>query len=215
MRQVGMRAFQTALFPHLPPAEIQRLNHLDAEILKSVSPSVIPEIERALFVSEPSVKVAHYQIHPVGDLIEVYLNLLQWNRELASEEGKRLWGGRLVTYFVYQPDSDLFAPSKFCAYSAIPEAGGNSSQPIGAGLGRMTIAVYALLNESTHIMDGNRAQVHLTNHLGMLARTAEEAPQVNQAFVAWLGRNSDVIQVHPRGAVFLLPPSWFDSGERN
>src|SRR5439155_327524 len=135
MRQIGMRAFQTTLFPHLSPTEVQRLNHLDVETLMAAGPAVEPEIERAFFVSEPSAKVANYQIHPVGDLIDVYLNLVQWNRELMTEEGKRLWGRRLVTYFVYQPGSDQFAPSKFCAYSAIPEGCGNRSRSIGASLG--------------------------------------------------------------------------------
>jgi hypothetical protein len=207
-----MRAFQTVLLPQLPPSEIQRLNHLDAQALRSVGPSVEPEIGRALFVTEPSANVADYQIHPVGDLIDVYLNLLQWNRELATEGGKRLWGRRIVTYFVFQPGSDLFAPSKFCAYAAIPQGG--TSQPPGSGLGRMTVAVYKLLNEATHLMDGNRAQVHLTTHLRMLTRAAEEVPEVSHLFATWLGRNSDVIQVHPRGPVFLLPPPWFDSVDR-
>jgi hypothetical protein len=214
MRQVGMRAFQTVLLPQLHPSEIQRLNHLDAETLRSVGPSVEPEIGRALFVTEPSAKVADYRIHPVGDLIDVYLNLLQWNRELATEDGKKHWGRRLVTYFVFQPGSELFAPSKFCAYSAILEAKGTTPQPLGSGLGRMTVSVYALLNEATHVMDGNRAQIHLTTHLGMLARAAEEAPEVNRLFAAWMGRNSDVIQVHPRGPIFLLPPPWFVFPER-
>src|SRR5579871_1948156 len=140
----------------------------------SAGPSVVPEVERALFVSEPSTEVANYHIHPTGDLIEVYLNLLQWNREIATAEGKRIWGRRLVTYFVYQPNSGQFAPSKFCAYTAIPQARSNASQPIGAGLGRMALAVYAMLNESTRIMDGNRAQAHLTTHLGMLALTGQD-----------------------------------------
>lgn len=33
MRHVGMSAFQTTLFPNIPPNEIRRLNHLDRQTL--------------------------------------------------------------------------------------------------------------------------------------------------------------------------------------
>jgi hypothetical protein len=211
MRQVGMRAFQTTLFPHHPPSEIQRLNHLTVAALALAGLPVEQEIERALYVSEPSATVPDYAIHPVGDLIDVYLNLLQWNQELATEKGKQSWGRRVVTYFVHQPGSKRFAPSKFCGYSAILESRTASSLPIGAGLGRMTVGVYARLNDGAHVMDGNRAQVHLTTRLGMLARSAREAPEVNRAFEVWVQSHSETVQVHPKGPVFLLPPPWFTS----
>src|SRR5262249_37732635 len=100
MRHIGMRAFQTTLFPHLTPQEVQRLNHLSLADLCGEGVPVEQEIERAITISEPAIAMTDHDIHLVGDLLEVFLNLRQWNEDLAKE-GKRLWGRRTVTYFVY------------------------------------------------------------------------------------------------------------------
>ena len=125
MRQIGMRAFQTVLLPGTDPAEVKRLNHLSrADLDQSMLPVEI-EIERAIAVTESLITMPNVDVHFAGDLLIVFLNLRSWNAELATSDGKQTWGRRTVTFFVYEAESGLFAPSKFCAYSPIASAGGN------------------------------------------------------------------------------------------
>ena len=115
MRQIGMRAFQTVLLPGTDPAEVKRLNHLNqADLDQAVLPVEI-EIERAITVTESLISMSNVDVHFVGDLLVVFLNLHRWNADLVTPEGKQTWGSRTVTYFVYEVESGLFAPSKFCA----------------------------------------------------------------------------------------------------
>src|SRR5262245_26961861 len=123
MRALGMRAFQTTLLPHLAAAEVKRLNHLRDEQLAAAGLPVGAEVERALVVTEPMATVLQQDLHLVGDLLDVLFNLRQWNQDLGTAEGRRLWGRRQVTYFVHEPGTDLFAPAKFCGYSALPRGG--------------------------------------------------------------------------------------------
>jgi hypothetical protein len=210
MRQVGMKAYQTVLFPYLTPAEVQRMNHLEPAALSGQNLDIAREIERALTVTEPLIAMTDCDIHLVGDILAVMLNLRQWNEDMATEGASRLWGSRSVTYFVYDEESGLFAPAKFCAYTAVP-----TSPPLpdlrhkGAGLGTMTIAVYTELNDGSHTMDGHRAQRHLTDGLGLLTVKQEQAPEVDAAFSLWRERHSDVVAIHPAGPIFLRSPGWF------
>jgi hypothetical protein len=210
MRQVGMKAYQTVLFPCLAPADVQRLNQLEVAALPAENLDVDREIERALAVTEPMIIMTDYDIHLVGDLLAVMLNLRQWNEDMSTEGARRLWGSRTVTYFVYDEGSSLFAPSKFCAYTAVP-ARPSLPDPChkGAGLGTMTVAVYTALNEGSHLLDGHRAQKHLSLGLGMRAVNPEELPEVDAAFSQWRERHADCIALQPAGAVFLLSPKWF------
>ncbi len=120
MRQVGMKAYQTVLFPYLAPADVQRINQLSRDALFVQDLDVDREIERALAVTEPMISMTNDDIHLVGDLLGVMLSLRRWNEDMLDDIGKRMWGRRTVTYFVIELESGLFAPSKFCAYSAIP-----------------------------------------------------------------------------------------------
>src|SRR5262249_18072360 len=151
-----------------------------------------------------------YDIHLVGDILTVMLNLRQWNEDMATESARHLWGSRTVTYFVYDEESGVFAPSKFCAYTAVPT---RPPQPDpyhkGAGLGTMTIAIYTALNDGSHVMDGHRAQRHLTAGLGMITVNPEHAPEVHTAFLRWRERHADAVVLHPAGPVFLMSPDWF------
>jgi len=74
-----------------------------------------------LQISEPLYEADHYRLYFVGNLLELMLNLREWNAQITTEEGSRLWGRRTITYFVHDPDSRAFAPSKFCAYLAVPK----------------------------------------------------------------------------------------------
>jgi hypothetical protein len=210
MRQVGMKAYQTVLFPYLAPAEVKRLNHLKAAALLAQKLDVDREIERALAVTEPLIAMTDYDIHLVGDILTVILNLRQWNEDMATEEARRLSGSRTVTYFVYDEESGLFAPSKFCAYTAIPTRPPQlDHRHKGAGLGTMTVAIYTALNDGSHLMDGSRAQRHLNAALGMIAVNPEDLPEVDAAFSQWRERHADVVILHPAGPVFLMSPDWF------
>jgi hypothetical protein len=210
MRQVGMKAYQTVLFPYLAPAEVQRINQLSRDALFVQNLDVDREIERALAVTEPTISMTNYDLHLVGDLLGVMLSLRHWNEDMSNEIGKRMWGRRTVTYFVFELASGLFAPSKFCAYSAVP-----ARSPLGeavhgaAALGSMTIAIYTALNDGSHDLDGHRAQMHLTRGLGMIVAHLGDVPELDAAFDQWMQRHEEDISVHPSGPVFLMSPNWF------
>jgi hypothetical protein len=188
-----MRAFQTVLFPSIDPDEIKRLNHLDIRALLTENLDVRAEVERAIIISLPSLTMPEFEIHLVGDLIEVMLNLRTWNREMEAVDNRSRWGKRTITFFVYDPTSCLFAPSKFCAYV----------------LPKMTIELYVCFDKGSHRMDGNRAQRHLCDSLGMSSFRRTDVPQIAAQFEDWIGRFSNQILVHPKGPIFLLPPKWF------
>jgi hypothetical protein len=210
MRQVGMRAYQTVLLPYLTPADVQRLNHLEGPGLRAENLNIDREVERALVVTEPMVTMTDYEIHLAGDLLAVMLNVRQWNEDLATEPCRLLWGSRTVTYFVYDEESGLFAPAKFCAYSAVASTPPSpDSLRKGAGLGIMTVAVYTALNDGSHLLDGGRAQKHLTHGLGMTAVNPEGILELDAAFSQWRELHADCIALHPAGSVFLLSPEWF------
>jgi hypothetical protein len=186
------------------------MNHLEVAALSAENLDIDREIERALTVTEPLFTMTDYDIHLVGDILTVMLNLRQWNEDMATEPARHLWGSRRVTYFVYDEESGLFAPAKFCAYTAVP------TQPPrpdpghkGAGLGTMTIAIYTAFNDGSHLMDGHRAQRHLTAGLGMIAVNREHASHVDAAFSDWQKNNAEVVVAHPAGPVFLMSPDWF------
>src|SRR5262249_16236517 len=119
MRQVGMKAYQTVLFPYLAPGDVKRLNHLAAAALPAQNLDVAREIERALAVTEPMIAMNDYDIHLAGDLLAVMLNVRQWNEDMSTERCRLTWSSRTVTYFVYDEESGLFDPAKICAYSAV------------------------------------------------------------------------------------------------
>lgn len=142
--------------------------------------------------------------------MDVMLNLRQWNKELDTAEGLELWGKRTITYFVFDPYSRSFAPSKFCAYIAIPPVLPPNVATLGyMSRAEMTVELYVTLDGTDSRFDGRRAQSHLTRSLAMIPRRANEAPEVATIFHQWLDRHLDSVTVHPNGAVFLLPPSWF------
>ncbi|HEX2988562.1 MAG TPA: hypothetical protein VHS06_10380 [Chloroflexota bacterium] len=208
MRQIGMNAFQTVLFPHMSGLEVQRLNHLSRDSLTEERPEVEPEFERALAVSQPILTQDDCRLHFAGDITEVMLNLRQWNDEILTTRGAQQWGRRTVTYFVHNPVKRYFAPSKFCAYVPVPLfLDGITSRP--GGIGAMTLGVYANLDRATKIFDGTRARTHLTKRLGLLECTPMDHPEIAFSFELWLSKHNDAITVSPSGPVFLVPPSWF------
>jgi hypothetical protein len=138
-------------------------------------------LERAFAVSTPQGEAGGHQIYFAGDVIEVVLNARMWNEQVATPEGRRLWGRRRIQYFVYVPHSGQFAPSKFCAFL-----------PVGGPAGperswHMTLGVYAALDESETRFDGNVAHRHLTQRLGMVTTGPASHPRIAEAFRRWPG----------------------------
>lgn len=203
MRAIGMSAFQTVLLPRLGPDAIFSLNQkpLD-ELLGEADVDVAPEIDRALSVSE-SVAIGedNHRIHFAANLFEVMMNARAWNAEAATPSGGRHWGRRVVTFFVYDPHTGDFAPSKFCAF--MPVRLGAMTGPCDFA---MDLATYASLNETQTRFDGNLAWRHLVQRLGMDAvPIAAAGANVAGRFRAWHQRHEARIRLHPRGPTLLLP----------
>ncbi len=181
MRHIGMSAFQTVLFPRVAGEEVKRLNHLQVAALGGAGLPVSEEIERALSVSQPLGSACGKRIHLVDDLLEVMLNLLRWNTEMATPEAEAVWKRRTVTYFVFDPRTRQFAPSKFCAFTAVPEVTGIEMAGKGADNARgvyqtsMTLTLYGQLDQSEPLFDGGRAQQHLTRGLAMIPQTPSDS----------------------------------------
>jgi hypothetical protein len=208
MRRVGLSAFQTTLLPLATPEQIRQLNHLPPECLQTESIDVGEEIDRLLAVITPIGQWGGLAVHLVGDLLDVLLNLRGWNDDIRTSEGQRRWGSRSVTYLVFDPASGLFAPAKFCAYAPVHTAltGGNEA---ASNSTRMSIAAYADLNDGTHVMDGHRAQRHLTRALALRTPSESETSAVTGAFGAWSRAHQDFVTVKNGSPTFLLPPTWY------
>lgn len=199
MRRIGMAAYQTTLLPHLAPAEIKRLNHTPLDELLAAATPVTDELARVFAVSEPVVTDSDGRIHFAGDVLEVLLNLRRWQCELADPATRERWGRRTVTYFIVDTRTGQFAPSKFCAYVDV-----TAPTPDAA----MTVARYITLDGHEPRFDGHRARAHVTRHLGFTERSLADAPALRSVFERWLAIHQDVIRLHPRGPILLIPPAW-------
>ena len=210
MRHVGMSAFQTVLFPQISPAEIKRLNHLDQNLLLDEKLDVKHEVDRAMSVSQAVLATSDRQIHFVGNVMEIMLNLRQWNEDLATLKGRISWGKRTITYFVFDPRSKSFAPSKFCAYLSIPRINGSGISRSSAEFrSEMTVDFYAAIDGTDSRFDGRRAWRHLVNNLAITPAEPDKASRLMPFFNEWLKLHKDSVNVHPTGPVFLVPPKWF------
>ena len=206
MRYAGLRAYQTPLLPHLAPLEIKRLNHLNPGALAREHLDVKAEIQRAFAISKVLAQIDVTTIHFVANHMELMLNLHQWNEELLTEPGRLLWGRRTVTYFVFDPVSQRFAPAKFCAYVANPNTVALNLPISGA---TMTLSRYTQIDHDEPIFDGQRAHRHLTSNLAMILANAQQQPDLLAQFEVWRQQYETAINVHPAGPKFLVPPAWF------
>jgi hypothetical protein len=203
-----MSAFQTTLFPLTAPAEIKRLNCIPKETLISSGLNATTEIERALATITPVGHWGRLDVHYVGDLLDLMMNLRGWNEDVATLEGQKAWGRRHCSYFVYDPISKMFAPSKFCAYIPVLSGTGNVEGP-SANWSRMTTALYSELNDGTHMMDGQKAWHHLTAQLGMRATTILAASAIAAHFAHWQEMNRTIVAVRGGEPTVLIPPGWY------
>ncbi|MBT4141111.1 MAG: hypothetical protein HOE48_24600 [Candidatus Latescibacteria bacterium] len=202
IRHLGIQAFQTPLFPYLDGSEIKRLNHLPFEDLQNAQLNIKGELDRAFAVAKPIVSAHKHLIHYVANYTDMMLNLHQWHEDLKESKLRNLWGKRTVTYFVYDPRTKRFAPSKFCAFMV--------KQTIHNALfSHMTMDQYVTFDESETRFDGHIARKHLEDHLAMRRVYLGTDSAIEQQFEKWLKRYSDVITLHPRGPIFLVPPTWF------
>ncbi len=206
MRRLGMNAFQTILLPQYPPSEIKRINHLSYHQLRQNGLDVAPEIERALVISEALQEHEGFKLFFTGNVLEAVLNLHRWNDETATEAGRSAWGKRIVTYFLFDPVIRLFAPSKYCAYLAVPRRETATSKLYRPQIGQgMTLSIYSRLDQSTSLFDGRRARQHFMKRLGLQSRSLSELPSIQPLFDRWHDAKRDCIGIHPSGPVILLP----------
>lgn len=206
MRHVGIESFQTLLLPHCPPPEIKRLNHLAHLEIAQCPLRVDQEIERAIAISQPLFATGSVRVHLCGDLLDVLLGLRRWNKDIDTDDGKRQWGKRTVTYFVVDPVSGQFAPSKFCAYLPVITSGWTAGEIADR---EMSISAYSRIESSERRFDGGVAWNHLSRNLAMTVLTAQDDPSIAERFGAWLEHRTDAINLHPKGPVFLMFPKWF------
>jgi hypothetical protein len=210
MRHIGMNAFQTALLPHHNSKQIKELNNRSIENLKQSSLDITQEIQRVFSISETVISENNQKIHFAGDILDVFMNLRKWNEEIVIPEKRSVWGKRTITYFVFDPLNRSFAPSKFCAYVAIP----NTTALLELSLGNfcrseMSINLYAKLDGTDNRFDGRRARLHLIQNLAMTQHEISEVPEIFRLFENWLFQHSDSINVHPKGIKILMPPEPF------
>jgi hypothetical protein len=116
----------------------------------------------------------------------------------------------MVTYFVFNPYSSVFAPAKFCAYQLVWKRDvRRESREWGLLPNAMTMPVYCELDESCPTFDGHIARRHLERHLAMSIRALIETDPLSHLFAAWHRDHSDAIKIHPCGPIFIVPKKWF------
>ena len=212
MRNIGMNAFQTVLFPRVEALEIKRLNHLDQNQIVDENLDVRPEIDPVFAISSSLFNSRHIKIHYVGDIMEAMLNIHSWNEGVSSENGREKWGKRTVAYFAFDPRNQSFAPAKFCAYTVIKSP--STEAPSGfqtKSFSKMTVEDYSRIDSANWIFDGRKAWMHLVEKLGMIKIAPGERSATLDSFLRWSSQNSDRINVHPSGPFVIVPPAWFDS----
>jgi hypothetical protein len=198
MRSAGLPAFQVALLPTLTPLQVQRSNHDEVLAREVALEHGKSELNRLLAVVEPR-GVREHRIHFVGDAPDVLTNCWAWNEEMGGPS-TALWKPRAFQFFVADPRSGLFAPSKFCAFMPARCGGGPLPPP------HMTLQVYASLGEQDPRFDGNRARRHLADRLGF--REVQESHGLGplaSRWDEWVRRLGKRLSLR-RPLRWLLPP---------
>jgi hypothetical protein len=207
MRRIGMNAFQTVLFPTFSAEAIKHLNHSNPNALETCGLNVQREVHRVFEVSQPVFNHRGRRIHFAGDPFEVMVNARRWNIDMGNSELRRLWGRRTITYFVFSPSGEEFAPSKFCAYVPIGKATETADDT--SGFSAMTVGLYVTLDGTDTRFDGHRARTHLEDGLGFVPVTLGQDSFMEVSFSKWLDRLRDSVTLHPDGPIVLRPPRWF------
>ena len=205
MRRLGMQAFQIPLLPAINGLDIKKLNHLPPVQLIERNLDVCSEIERAIIITEPLFMDRQIRLFFASNAFEVSLNVVNWNQGVATPDGALHWGKRTVTYFVFDPRSHLFAPSKFCAFLPVPNLPSSKfSESHGAAIG-MTVGYYCSIDQEEPRFDGSIARRHLIERLGYQLVRPAQLPELMARLERWLVDCERQIRVHPRGVHILLP----------
>jgi hypothetical protein len=207
MRRVGMDAFQTMLLPELDRDRVKVLNH-DATVLRTASPDVLPEIERALTIAQPVTTMIQGRLHFAADLFDVLLNVRQWNEEADDPRYADIWQRRSVRYVVLDRAIGWCAPAKFAAYVLLPSRDATVSPRTGVD-SRMTFARYMHMDQAEPMFDGHRAWTHLARRLGFANHPYGQVPADSAAFDAWYARRDHLVQIDRQDVRLLSPPRSF------
>jgi len=200
LRALGVSAFQSSLLPFIDPAQIRDLNQSTRATLDRRGVPVRDELERVFSIVEPRGDSEHHRIHFVGDVTDVLANLWAFNDNLRTEEGI-LWRRRQVQFFVVDPATGLFAPTKFCAFLPALRLGGPTTPPT------MTFRIYSSLGEQDSRFDGNVARRHLERRLAFNIVPLDDS-HFRGAFEAWHQQTNDQITLR-KPVILLLPPDWY------
>ena len=201
LRRLGIRAQQTPLLPNIKRSDIKRINHLPLEKIRMECLEVDLELERIFAVAEPLMEGMNGVLFLAGNQMEVRLNLLRWNQDMNCDEGRSLWGKRTITYFVFDPQNGLFAPSKFCAYIFMDRA--NEQPKNGLWPGGMNLSEYVEIPPNIPVFDGNKAWRHLVDRLGMKKISIDKDTKLKRRFEKWLAGFKESVIVHPKGPSFI------------
>jgi hypothetical protein len=201
LRVNGLRAFQMPLLPELDARSIKRLNQGDV----SLEELPTPDLAEILLATEPSGSSEGSGIYRVTNRLEVIMNIQQWNKDMASADARMAWGRRRVRYFVHDRSSNLFAPSKFAAYTRIPKAPA-ADEPLPYNPA-MTVRAYSKIPHDTPIFDGRNAWQTISR-LGFQVTRAPECPApIQQHFRSWLAHQAASLDADFDQAEILISPA--------
>lgn len=201
LRANGLRAFQIPLLPELDSLTIKRLNQGEVSLDKLPT----PDLGEILLATEPVGSSEGSGIYRVTNRLEVILNIHQWNKDMFSEEARSAWGRRRVRYFVHDQSSNLFAPSKFAAYTRIPKLPA-ADEPLPYNPA-MTVRAYSKVPHDTPIFDGRKAWQKISS-LGFQVTKANECPvAIQKQFRSWLVLHEATICADFGEAEILIKPA--------
>ena len=187
LRSCGLRAFQMPLLPELDGRAIKRFN----QGRRDPGEIPTPDLSGLLLSTEPVCRSGGSGIYRVTNRLEILLNIHQWNKDMADADARAAWGRRRVTYFVHDPATNLFAPSKFAAYTRIPETTGNDEPaPFNPA---MTVRYYSRIPHDTPVFDGRKAWQRIASLGFRVMPAAECPPAIQRHFKAWLAMHADSI----------------------
>lgn len=200
MRAQGMSAFQSSLLPFTSPHDVRTMNQATPGELSARRLPIRDELARVFDIIEPRGDADRHRIHFAGDVTDVIANLWSFNDTLESH-GLRAWKRRRVQFFVVDPATGLFAPSKFCAFVPAPRDGRTPGPPT------MTFDIYAALGERDPRFDGNIARRHLARRLAFETTPLDESTFAS-TFARWhVGARADALELRSP-VTLLVPPRW-------
>jgi len=202
MRRIGLRAFQTPLLPHISGSKIKELNHLPWDKLSKLDIDIQPELERIQSITSSLGSHKNQDIHFAANSFDVYMNMYNWNRDIQTLKGQKLWKRRDITYFMYNPWTHDFAPCKFCAYITIPQICLEylSRDENNANF-FMSIPAYIDIDQRNAIFDGYRARKHLVKNLGFSLKGNDE--YIMYYFKNWIKKYDKFIRISKNGPYFI------------